>query len=186
MATDEANTASVPGRYASALFELAQEANQVADVERDLNAIGTLLDESDDLKRLVRSPIFSSDEQVRALDAVLSAAGISGLTSNFIRVLAKNRRLFALGDMIRVFRTLASRARGEVAADVTSATTLSAEQQDALKERLRIAIGKDVQLTTSVDPNILGGLIVKVGSRMIDSSLRTKLASLKMRMKEVG
>ncbi len=184
MATDESNTATVPGRYASALFELAQGDGAVAMVEQQLNAFRALLDESEDLTRLVRSPVYSSQEQIAALTPLLERAEISGLTANFIKLLARNRRLFIVRDTVIEFSKLASAARGEVAADVASATPLTPEQQEALIERLRIAVGKDIKLNLSVDPSLLGGLVIKVGSRMIDSSLRTKLGSLKMRMKE--
>lgn len=186
MATDEANTATVPGRYASALFELAQSENRVSDVEQQLTSLGAMLDESEDLRRLVRSPVFSSEEQITALNSVMDRAGISGLAANFVKLLARNRRLFVLRDAVSVFQKLAARARGEVEADVTSAAPLTDEQQSELAERLRIAVGKNITLKTTVDPSLLGGLIIKIGSRMIDSSLRTKLATLKMRMKEVG
>jgi F-type H+-transporting ATPase subunit delta len=178
--------ASVAGRYASALFELAQEQSQLPAVEQDLVNLQGLMDESDDLRRLVRSPVFSADDQSKALAAVLGKMGVSGLSLNFVKLLARNRRLFALSDMIKAFRSMAARSRGEVEADVTSAVTLSDEQLQALKDTLKASIGKDVQVSAKVDPSLLGGLIVKVGSRMIDSSLRTKLATLKMRMKEVG
>jgi F-type H+-transporting ATPase subunit delta len=186
VATDDPMMASVAGRYASALFELAQEQSQLAVVEGDLANIQALLDESEDLRRLVRSPVFSADNQTLALVAVLGRMGASELAQNFVKLLVRNRRLFALGDMIEAFRTLAARARGEVEADVTSAATLTQEQLEALKDTLNASLGQDVQVNTRVDPSLLGGLVVKIGSRMIDSSLRTKLASLKMRMKEVG
>jgi len=186
VATDDPMMASVAGRYASALFELAQEQSQLAVVEGDLANIQALLDESEDLRRLVRSPVFSADNQTLALVAVLGRMGASELAQNVVKLLVRNRRLFALGDMIEAFRTLAARARGEVEADVTSAATLTQEQLEALKDTLNASLGQDVQVNTRVDPSLLGGLVVKIGSRMIDSSLRTKLASLKMRMKEVG
>lgn len=186
VATDDPIMASVAGRYASAMFELAQEQSQLPQVEQDLGNLQALLDESEDLRRMVRSPVFSADDQSRALDAVLSRAGVAPLTMNFVKLIARNRRLFALGDVMKAFRGLVARSRGEVDADVTSATTLTDDQMAALKETLKASIGKDVQVTAKVDPSLLGGLIVKVGSRMIDSSLRTKLATLKMRMKEVG
>ncbi|MEM7775059.1 MAG: F0F1 ATP synthase subunit delta [Pseudomonadota bacterium] len=186
MATDEANTATVPGRYASALFELAKDENRIDEVEQHLTDLQALLDDSEDFTRLVRSPIYSADEQIAAISAIMDHAGISGLAANFVKLIARNRRLFALADMISVFRKLAAQARGEVEADVTSAAPLTDEQRQTLAERLRVAIGRDIQLNTTVDPSLLGGLVIKVGSRMIDSSLRTKLATLKMRMKEVG
>lgn len=186
VATDDPIMASVAGRYASAMFELAQEQSQLPQVEQDLGNLQALLDESEDLRRMVRSPVFSADDQSRALEAVLSRIGVAPLTMNFVKLIARNRRLFALGDVMKAFRGLVARSRGEVEADVTSATTLTDDQMAALKETLKASIGKDVQVTAKVDPSLLGGLIVKVGSRMIDSSLRTKLATLKMRMKEVG
>jgi F-type H+-transporting ATPase subunit delta len=141
---------------------------------------------SPELSRLVRSPVFSAEEQGKALAAVLSKAGISGMTANFLGVIAKNRRLFALPDMITSYVALAAQARGEVTAEVASAIPLTDAQLTELKATLKTTVGKDVLLTTRVDPGLLGGLIVKIGSRMIDSSLRTKLDSLKIRMKEVG
>lgn len=186
MATDESNTATVPGRYASALFELAQQQDIVADVERDFASLSTMLHESEDLQRFVRSPVFSSDQQIGALDRLAKEAGFAALTGNFVKLMARNRRLFALSDAMKVFSRLAASARGEVEAEVTSAAPLTDAERESLIERLRIAVGRDVRLNAIVDPGILGGLIVKVGSRMIDSSLRTKLASLKTRMKEVG
>lgn len=186
VATDDPIMASVAGRYASAMFELAQEQSKLPQVEQDLGNLQALLDESEDLRRMVRSPVFTADDQSRALEAVLSRAGVAPLTMNFVKLIARNRRLFALGDVMKAFRGLVARSRGEVEADVTSAATLNDDQMAALKETLKASIGKDVQVTAKVDPSLLGGLIVKVGSRMIDSSLRTKLATLKMRMKEVG
>lgn len=185
MATDDTIAGGVAGRYASALFDLAEEANQVRQVEADLKSLQSLLDESADLKRMVRSPVFSSEEQGRAIAAVAERSGLAPLVVNFLKVLARNRRLFALNEMIRTFLALAARQRGEVNAEVATAYPLSDEQLAALKETLRATAGKDVQLITKVDATLLGGLIVKMGSRMIDSSLRTKLTSLKTAMKEV-
>lgn len=186
VATDDPIMASVAGRYASALFDLAQEKSELPAIEQDLVNLQGLLDESEDLRRLVRSPVFSAEDQAKALEAVLSKMGVSGLSMNFVKLLARNRRLFALGDIIKAFRSMAARARGEVEADVTSAVALNDEQLQALTDTLKASIGKDVQVNAKVDASLLGGLIVKIGSRMIDSSLRTKLATLKMRMKEVG
>lgn len=174
----------MPGRYASALFELAKDQGQIAQVESNLAGFQTMLDESADLRRLVKSPLYKAEQQLAGLGPIMEQAGIGGLAGNFIRLIAKNRRLFAIDQMIAIFRQLAAADRGEVQADVTSAAPLSEEQVAALKSKLAASIGKDVQLNTRVDPSLLGGLIVKVGSRMIDSSLRTKLATLKMRMKE--
>jgi F-type H+-transporting ATPase subunit delta len=186
VATDEQKTASMPGRYALALFELAKDQNQLAEVEQALTDFTALLDESPDLKRLVKSPVFSADEQIKALTGVLDAAGIGGLAGNFLKVIAKNRRLFAAPEMVSIFRDLTASDRGEVKAEVTSAAALDESQVEAIRDRIKQSVGRDVQLHTRVDPSLLGGLIVKVGSRMIDSSLRTKLTMLKTRMKEVG
>ncbi len=178
--------ASVAGRYAAALFEIAKDAKQLDRVEADVKGFLGLLDESADLVRLVRSPVISSDDQAKAIGAVLERAGSSPLTANFFKLIARNRRLFAVADMLRNFRTLAARERGEVSADVASAHALSTEQMTALKDALRLQVGKDVQINTRVDPNLLGGLVVKIGSRMVDSSLRTKLNNLKVAMKGVA
>jgi F-type H+-transporting ATPase subunit delta len=185
VAKDDTITGGAAGRYASALFELAEEANQVRQVEKDLVSLHAMLDSSADLKRMVRSPVFSSEEQGRSIAAIAEKAGLGPLVVNFVKVLARNRRLFAVNDMIRTFLALAARQRGEVNAEVASAHPLSGDQLAALKETLRASAGKDVTIVTKVDPTLLGGLVVKMGSRMIDSSLRTKLNSLKTAMKEV-
>lgn len=178
--------ASMAGRYAAALFELAKEERQLPRVEADLKAFQAMLDDSADLRRLVRSPVIAAEDQARAIDAILAKAGVSGLTANFFKLIARNRRLFAVADMMRGFRGLLTRERGEVSADVASAHPLTSEQLNALKDALRVQVGKDVQVNTRVDPSLLGGLVVKVGSRMIDSSLRTKLNNLKVAMKGLG
>jgi F-type H+-transporting ATPase subunit delta len=130
--------------------------------------------------------VISAENQAKALAAVLEKAGISGLTANFVKLIAKNRRLFAAGDMMKAFRALVARERGEVSADVASAHPLTREQMQLLSDTLRTSIGKNVRIDTRVDPNLLGGLVVKVGSRMIDSSLRTKLNNLKVVMKGIA
>jgi F-type H+-transporting ATPase subunit delta len=173
-------------RYASSLFELASEAGSLDEVEKELGRVEELLQGSADLRRLVESPVFSAEDQLRAISVIADKAGFKGLVGNFLRVVARNRRLFALPGMIAAFRKLAADARGEVAADVTSAHALSAAQQAELKETLKGVAGKDVALNLTVDPSILGGLIVRIGSRQIDSSLKTKLNSLKLALKEVG
>ena len=178
--------AGVAGRYASALLETANEQGQLAAIEADIDTVQGALAESDDLRRMVRSPVFSAEDQAKALDALLGRIGVNPLTLNFFKELARNRRLFAAEDIIRAFKALAAEARGEVQAEVTSAVALNDSQLDALKEQLKNSVGKDVQLEATVDPSLLGGLIVKIGSRMIDSSLKTKLATLNTRMKEVG
>jgi F-type H+-transporting ATPase subunit delta len=179
-------SASMAGRYAAALFELAREQGQLTEVEADLKSFQAMLGDSADLRRLVRSPVISAEDQAKALSAIVDKAGISALSANFLRLIARNRRLFAVGDMIRDFRSLLAAQRGEVSADVASAHPLTPDQMTALKDALRVQVGKDVQINTRVDPNLLGGLVVKVGSRMIDSSLRTKLDNLKVAMKGVA
>ena len=178
--------ASMAGRYAAALFELAKEQKQLDQVERDVAAFLAMLEISADLVRLVKSPVISAQAQVRALEAILAKAGISGFTGNFLKLIVRNRRLFAVADMLKAFQSLLARERGEVSADVASAHPLSAEQMQVLSDSLKTSIGKNVQIRTRVDPNLLGGLIVKVGSKMIDSSLRTKLNNLKVAMKGTG
>jgi F-type H+-transporting ATPase subunit delta len=186
VSTDDPMMASMAGRYAAALFELAKDQRQMAEVERDLAAFQAMLDDSADLRRLVRSPVISAGDQSKALAAVLAKAGISGLTANFLKLIARNRRLFAAADMMKSFRALVARERGEVSADVASAHALTPEQMQQLSDTLRTTIGKNVQINTRVDPRLLGGLIVKVGSKMIDGSLRTKLDNLKVAMKGIG
>ena len=176
----------VAERYASSLFELAREAGSIDAVGADLDRFQALLDESADLKRLVASPVFSADEQQRAISAIAAKAGITGIVGNFLKVVAANRRLFALPGMIRAFRLIAAEHRGEVTAEVTSAHALTAAQEKELKSALKGVTGKDVAINVTVDPTVLGGLIVKVGSRQIDTSLRTKLSTLKLALKEVG
>lgn len=176
----------VASRYASALLDLAEEQGATAEVERGLDQFETLLNESADLDRLIKSPVFSADAQTKAISAILEKAGISGLTANFVKLVASNRRLFAVPGMIKAFRSQLAAKRGEVTAEVTSATELSSEHVAALQEALDASTGKNVKIVVKVDTSILGGLIVKIGSRMIDTSLRTKLNSLKFAMKEVG
>ncbi|RCS24024.1 F0F1 ATP synthase subunit delta [Phyllobacterium salinisoli] len=186
MAETSSLISGVARRYAGSLFDLALEANSVVQVEKDLGRFEALLDGSDELKRLINSPVFSTEEQVRAISAVADGAGIKGLVGNFLRVVAGNRRLFVLPGIIQGFREIAAEHRGEIAADVTAAHALTAAQQNELKATLKGVAGKDVTINVTVDPSILGGLIVKMGSRQIDTSLRTKLSSLKLALKEVG
>ena len=180
------SVSGVSGRYATALFELARDEKSIDAVKADLDAFDAMLADSADLKRLVRSPVFSSDTQVKALSAVLDKAGISGISANFLKVLTSNRRLFAVDQVIRAFRALVAKFKGEATADVTVSETLSDKNLDALKTALKSVTGKDVSLNVKVDPSIIGGLVVKLGSRMVDSSLRTKLNSIKHAMKEAG
>ncbi len=174
------------GRYATALFELARDTNQLDETAAALSAIEALLNESQDLSRLVRSPVFSASEQASAIIAIAKQAQLPTLISNFLQLLVKNRRLFALRDIISGFRALLADYRNEVTADVTSAVSLNEAQAEDLKATLKAKTGRDITLNLRVDPSILGGLIVRIGSRMVDSSIRTKLSTLKMAMKEVG
>ena len=185
--TDRSSSVSgVAERYAFALFDLARDESALERVEAELRSIGSMVDGSDDLRRLVQSPVFSAEDQEAAICAVADRAGIRGLTGNFLRLVARNRRLFALPGIITAFREMAARQRGEVTAEVTSAHRLTDDQVADLKAALKDKLGKDVTLQTRVNPGILGGLIVRVGSRMIDTSLRTRLMSIKTQLKEVG
>jgi F-type H+-transporting ATPase subunit delta len=172
------------GRYATALFELALEEHAIDAVRADLDRFDALLNESPDLLRLVRSPVFTADEQLKSLSAILDRAGISGIAANFLKVVTVNRRLFAVRDLIRGYRQLVARHKGEVTAEVTLAEKPNDAHLAAIKDALRAVTKKDVQIDVKVDPSIIGGLIVKLGSRMVDSSLRTKLNSIKHAMKE--
>lgn len=186
VATSDSLTSGIAARYASSLFEVALEQKALDAVESGLEAFDGMLRGSDDLMRLVRSPVFSADDQAKAVSAVLDKAGIGGLVGNFVRVVARNRRLFTMPLMLTEFRKLLAAHRGEAAAEVTVAETLGEAQMKELKAALKGVIGKDVAVKQTVDPSILGGMIVKIGSRQIDTSLRTKLSSLKLALKEVG
>lgn len=186
MASEEHTVSGVAGRYATALFELGLEEKALEQIETDLGRFGKALDASDDLQRLVKSPMFSTEEQGRALGAILDELKIEGLTKNFLLLVSKNRRLFATPDMIRAYRAMLAEHRGEMSATVTAASKLTNTQVTALKQALKAGLGKDVMLDQLVDPSLIGGLMIKVGSRMIDTSIRTKLNSLKHAMKEVG
>ncbi len=174
------------GRYATALFELALEHNVVDAVQADLALFDGLVAESADLARLVRSPVFTAEEQARALGAVLERAGIGGLSARFLGVVTANRRLFAVRDMVKAYRALVARAKGEVTAEVTFAEEPSEAHLSALKAALAAVTKKEVQVEVKLDPSIIGGLVVKLGSRMVNSSLRTKLNAIKHAMKEVS
>lgn len=172
------------GRYATALFALAREANAVDAVKADLDRFAALIAESPDLLRLIRSPVFSADEQSQALSAVLRRAGIGGLAEKFLKLVTANRRLFAVRDMLKAFRELVADQKGEATAEVTVAEALKDDHVAALKSALKAVSGKDVDLHVKIEPAILGGLVVKLGSRMVDTSLRTKLNAIRQAMKE--
>jgi len=177
---------SAAGRYANALFELASETDVLAQTEQDMEALGQALEASDDLRVLISTPIYNRDEQSRAMAAVADAMGLSPLVKNVIGLMASKRRLFVLRNVIDIFAKLMAEHRGEVTADVTAARALSDAQQAGLAATLKEAIGREVKLNVTVDAGIIGGLVVKVGSKMIDTSIRSKLASLQNAMREVG
>jgi F-type H+-transporting ATPase subunit delta len=190
LADDTSNSGSVvsgiAGRYASALFELATEAKQVAAVGKDLARFDALVAGSADLGRLVSSPAFSAEDQAASVAAILKKAKIGGLVANFVQLAASKRRLFVVRDVVSAFNALADEKAGIVKAEVTVASSLSDKNRKAVADALKSVTGKNVSVVEKVDPAIIGGLIVKVGSRMVDSSVRTKLNSLKVAMKEAG
>ena len=183
VASTDQTVSGVAGRYASALFDLASDEKSTEAIGQQLQAFAGAIDASDDLKRLVRSPVFSSGDQAAAIAAVATALGIKGSALNFLKLVAHNRRLAALPGMINAYASLLSQSKGELAGEVTSAEELSAAQLKDLKAALKSSLGREVALSTKVDSSILGGLIVKVGSRMMDNSLKTKLQNLKVAMK---
>jgi len=173
----------IAGRYATALFDLAREQNQLDAVAQDLAQLRALIESNADLRRVVRSPVFGREAQWKAMRAVLEKGGAADLTVRFIGLLTQNRRLFALADVARSYALLLARHRGEVVADVRSAHPLTDPQVAAIRAELAAALKVDVKVEPTVDPALLGGLVVRVGSRMIDNSLRTKLMRLKFAMK---
>ncbi len=179
-------TSGVALRYASALFELARDENALDAVDADVTSMRAMLTDSADLARLVASPLFSADDQIRALGAVMDKAEISVLTANFVKLTAKNRRLFALPGMLRAFHEVLAAHRGETIAVITSAEPLSDAQMTALKEALAEKAGGTIKLETHVDPTLIGGLIVRLGSQMIDTSVKTRLMGLRAAMKEAA
>lgn len=175
--------ASLSGRYAVALFDLANDGKTLDSVAESLGALKAAIAQSTDFKGLINSPVLSRDAASKTIAAVASAMGIDALTTKFLGVLAGNRRLSQLPAVIRAYETLLSSHKGEVRAEVTSAHPLSETQMAALGQSLRARVGRDVSLDAKVDPAILGGLVVKIGSQMIDSSIRTRLNSLAHAMK---
>lgn len=186
MSSDTSGASGLAGRYASALFDLADADKQLDAVTGDLESLSAMIGESEDLRRLLDSPVISSDDQSKAISVIAEKAGFNDLTRNFIGVVADNRRLFVLPTIISAFRDILSAHRGEATAEVVSATALSDKQLTDLGSSLKEAIGSKVTIDASVDPELLGGLVVKVGSRMVDSSLRTKLQQLRLAMIGIG
>jgi F-type H+-transporting ATPase subunit delta len=173
----------VAGRYALALFELARDSDALDAVAADLASFESMLAESADLRRLIRSPVVSRGDQGKALAALGERAGFGALTAKFFGVIAEHRRLFALPGVIAAFRAMFAEHKGEVGAELVSAVPLQAPQVATLEKQLSAAVGKQVMLAARVDPGLLGGLVVRVGSRMLDASLRTKLRQLELAMK---
>jgi len=172
--------------YASALFEVASEANVTEQVEAGLDEFTAVIEESADFTRFLRSPAITHEQKIPVIEIILEKAGTQEHVAKFIKTVARHGRLFALTQMISLFKELCAEGRGEATAEVTSASPLSPAQQTSLADTLKGEIGKTVTLQTHVDPDLIGGLVVKIGSRMIDSSLRTKLTAMKIAMKEVG
>lgn len=183
MAAEHAHESGLAGRYARAVFELAQEEKAVEPVARDFAALKQMMAQSADLTRLIRAPVFSREEQASGMNGVLHRMEASALTRRFILLLASKRRLFVLPDIIAAYQRMVSQQKGEMSAQVTSARPLSDDETAELKAILKSKLSRDVLLETRVDPALLGGLIVKVGSRMIDSSLRTKLNGMRTAMR---
>ncbi len=181
----ETMVSGVAGRYASALFELARDQRAVDAVASDLDRFDALIRESPDLQRLVRSPVFTAEEQGKAVGAILDQAGIGGLGGNFIRLVAANRRLFALPDMIRAYRKLVAESKGIVRAEVRLAEPPSDRVLNDIKAALREVANAEVDVDVKVDPNLIGGMVVQMGSRMVDASLRTRLNAIRLAMREV-
>lgn len=186
MAEQNSVVTQIARPYAAALFDLARAEGSVDAVESGLNELQALSGESEDFRRFLRSPVISADAKSGAVDAILGKVSLNATVTNFVKVVARNGRLFALPAIIRAFKELAAKERGEISADVTSAAPLSDAQRKSLADTLKGKIGKTVTLTEHVDPSLIGGLVVKVGSRMVDSSLKTKLNAIRTRMKEVG
>ncbi|SFG05811.1 ATP synthase F1 subcomplex delta subunit [Novosphingobium sp. CF614] len=175
--------ASLQGRYASALFDLASENGVVSAVEDDLEKMDAAIRESGDLAVLIRNPQVSREAAGKVMEAVAGVLGLTDLTKNFLGVLASNRRLSALPAIIHAFAAIAAAQRGEVTAEVSSAHALGDDQIEALRQKLEIREGRKVKVKASVDPDLLGGLVVTIGSKRIDSSIRTRLNSLAQAMK---
>ncbi|OYX43360.1 MAG: F0F1 ATP synthase subunit delta [Rhodobacterales bacterium 32-67-9] len=179
-------SAGIAGRYATAVFELAREAKGLVALEADVAALGSALDDSADLRSVIASPVYSRDEQAKAMAALAKKMKLSAMLASTLGLMASNRRLFVLPQLLAALQSMIAEEKGEVTADVTAAAALTKAQSDKLAATLKKTVGKTVKLNTTVDEDLIGGLIVKVGSKMIDTSIRSKLASLQNAMKEVG
>jgi F-type H+-transporting ATPase subunit delta len=179
-------SAGIAERYATAVFELAQEAGDLKGLEADVDALSAALTESADLRALIGSPVYSREDQTNAVAALARAMGLSATVAGTLGLMAGRRRLFVLPQLVQSLRARIAEAKGEVTADVIAAAALTAAQSRALADTLSKSFGKAVKLNVAVDERLIGGLVVKVGSKMIDTSIRAKLASLQNAMKEVG
>ena len=179
-------SSGIAARYATAIFELARDAQKLPAVEKDFDALAVALDESDALSDLISSPVYSRDEMGSAITAIAKKMKLSKDVVSTLGLMASKRRLFVLPSLINAVKEMIAEEKGEVTAEVTAATALTKAQQDKLAKTLAATVGKDVKVTVSVDETLIGGLIVKVGSKMIDSSIRSKLSNLQNAMKEVG
>lgn len=179
-------SSGIAARYATALFDLSKEEKGLKALEGDIDALDAALTGSADLRSLISSPLVSRDDQGRAIAAIATKMGLSGIVSNTLALMAQKRRLFVLPQLIADVRARIATEKGEMTAEVTSATKLSAAQAKTLAATLKASVGKDVKLKTAVDESLIGGLIVKLGSTMIDTSIKSKLAALQNSMKEVG
>jgi F-type H+-transporting ATPase subunit delta len=186
VASETTGLSGIAGRYAAALYELADEGKELDAVADDLRALRAMIEASDDLRRLIRSPLISRQEQAKAMAAILRQAGLGETVRHFVGVAAQNRRLFLLPAMVDAYLATLAARRGELSAEVTSAAPLAGSQVEALKAQLAKAMGKAVNIDFKIDPALIGGLVVKVGSRMVDSSLRSKLQRLQLAMKGIG
>ena len=186
MSSDITGATGLPGRYATALFELADEEKQLDEVSSELQSIGVMIEDSVDLQRLIRSPVITRENQLRAITSIMEAVGARQLIRSFIGVVTKNRRLFVLPAMIKGYQALLAERRGEATAELFTASPLTDEQLGAIKDTLKNALGTRVSIESKIDESLLGGLVLKIGSRMIDTSLKTKLSQLRLAMKGVG
>jgi F-type H+-transporting ATPase subunit delta len=183
VSSEAAGVSGLASRYATALFELADEQESLGTIAGDLDGLQAMIDESADLNRMIRSPVLSRDAQTDAIGAIAAAAGFSELAAKFLGLLARNRRLFALPAMIRAFREMLAAHRGEVTAEVASAKALNDTQLASIRKALKATIGSDVTIRPKLEPSLLGGLVIRLGSRMMDNSLRSQLERLKIAMK---
>jgi len=186
LAADSSVNSGIADRYATALFDLAKDQGALDTVESDLGDLSGMLSESEDLDRLVRSPVIARAEQASAMAAVLDKAGVGALVRNFVGVVANNNRLFALKSIITSYKAMMAAHRGEVSAEVVAAQPLDDEQKSRVADALKTAIGQDVNIDVRIDESLIGGMVVRVGSRMVDMSLATKLQGLRVAMKGVG